>query len=150
MRIAKLAVAGAAILLATAATTHRPAAADPAALVAARQASMKMSGAIMASLKGAIDRGDEVKPLTFAASTLAGWAKAAPGLFPEGSNVAPTRALPAVWSDSAGFKARADAYAAAAGKLVAAAQASDKAAFAAAWTEVRASCGGCHDNYKQP
>lgn len=154
MRIGTIALAASAALLVTTAASAggHPAAAGPdlSGVVKGRQAGMRMSGALMASMKGAIDRGDDVKTQTFAARSMSGWAAAVPGMFPEGSNIAPTEAMGTVWSDWAGFKAKADAYAAATGKLAAAAQAGDKAAFAAAWGEVRGTCGACHDAYKQP
>lgn len=154
MRIGTIALAASALLLATTAASaggHAAAAgSDLSGVVKGRQAGMRMSGAIMASIKGAIDRGDDVKTQAFAARSLAGWANAVPGMFPEGSNIAPTEAMPAIWTDWAGFKGKADAYVAATAKLVAATQSGDKAAFAAAWGEVRTTCGACHDAYKQP
>lgn len=151
MRIGTIALAGSAILFVTAAASAGgPAPADPASLVKGRQAAMRMSAAVMTGIKGTIDRGDDVKGQAFPAGSLANWAGAIPGMFPEGSNVAPTGALPSVWSDAPGFAARAAAYQAAAVKLADAAKAGDKAAFAAAFDEVRGSCKGCHDNYKKP
>jgi cytochrome c556 len=154
MRIGTIALAASALLLVTTAASaggHAAAAGpDLSGVVKGRQAGMRMSGAIMGGIKGAIDRGDDVKTQAFAARSLAGWANALPGMFPEGSNVAPTEAMPAIWTDWAGFKAKSDAYVAATAKLVAATQSGDKAAFAAAAGEVRAACGACHDAYKQP
>jgi cytochrome c556 len=159
MRIGTIALAASALLLATTAASAgghaaagRPELAGPdlSGVVKGRQAGMRMSGAIMASIKGAIDRGDDVKTQAFAARSLAGWANALPGMFPEGTNIAPTEVMPAIWTDWAGFKAKSDAYVAATAKLVAATQSGDKAAFAAAWGEVRTTCGACHDAYKQP
>jgi cytochrome c556 len=153
MRIGTIALAAsAALLVTTAASGGHAAVAGPdlTGVVKGRQAGMRMSGAIMAGIKGAIDRGDDVKTQVFAARALTSWANALPGMFPEGSNIAPTEAMPTVWTDGAGFKAKADAYAAATTKLGAAAQAGDKAAFAAAWAEVRGTCGACHDAYKEP
>ena len=150
MRIGTIALAASAILLAGTAASGTHPAADPSGIVKGRQAGMRMSGAIMGGIKGAIDRGDDVKTQAFAARSLAGWAASIPGMFPEGSNVEPTGALPAVWSDAPGFAAKAAAYQAAASKMAAAAQAGDKEAFAAAWAETRATCQACHDTYKKP
>lgn len=153
MRIGTIALAGSAILFVTAAASANggaPAASDPAAIVKGRQAGMRMSAAVMGGLKGAIDRGDDVKALAFPAGSIANWAAAIPGMFPEGSNVAPTGALPAVWSDAPGFAAKAAAYQAAATRMADAARAGDKPAFAAAFDEVRGACKGCHDMYKKP
>ena len=152
MRIATLALTASAILLATSvasASGGKPAAgADPVSIVKGRQAGMRMSGAIMGGIKGAIDRGDDVKGQAFAARSLSGWAASIPGMFPEGSNVPPTGALPSVWSNPTGFAAQAAAYQAAADKMATAAQAGDKAAFAAAFQEVRGACSACHSDFK--
>lgn len=153
MRIGTIALAASALLLAATAASaggHSAAGPDYAGVIKGRQAGMRMSAALAGSIKGAIDRGDDVKTQASAARALAAWASAVPGMFPEGSDTAPTEALPAVWSDWAGFKARADGYAAATAKLAAAAQAGDKDAFAAAFGEVRGACGACHDSYKKP
>ncbi len=156
MRIGTLAFAASAMLLiGTAASASGGKAQagpglDASGAIAGRQAGMRMSGALMGAIKGGIDRGDDVKTFAFAARSLAGWAKAVPGMFPEGSGVAPSNALPVVWSDRAGFEAKAAAYATEAGKLADLAKASDTAGFAAQWAVVRASCNACHDVYKKP
>jgi cytochrome c556 len=151
MRIGTIALAASAMLLAATAASASGGTPSPDAsgIIKGRQAGMRMSAALLGGMKGAVERGDDVKTQAFAARSLAGWAKAVPGLFPEGSNTGETKALPAIWSDWAGFQGKADAYATAAAKLGAAAQAGDKPGFAAALGEVGASCGGCHDSYKK-
>ncbi|MBU3971233.1 MAG: cytochrome c, partial [Alphaproteobacteria bacterium] len=59
-----------------------------------------------------------------------------------------TNAKPEIWSDRAGFEAKAADYAAAADRLAELAAGDDPAAFAAQWAVVRASCQSCHDGYK--
>jgi cytochrome c556 len=145
MRYGTAALAAAAMIFATAAASAGEGK-DAAGVIAGRQAGMRLSGALLGSLKGAIDRGDDVKTLGFAARSLGGWAEAVPGMFPAGSQGG--AAKPAVWSDRAGFEAKAAAYAAAATRLADAAKVGDKAAFAGAWGEVRTACGSCHDSYK--
>lgn len=72
-----------------------------------------------------------------------------PGLFPAGSNTGATTsyALPAIWSDSAGF-------AAAAAKLGtdanAAMAATDATSFATAYRVVQGDCNACHMTYRAP
>lgn len=151
MRIGTIALAGSAMLLvATAASAggHPAASPDFSGITHGRQAGMRMSAALVGSMKAAVARGDDVKTLSFAARSLQGWAKSVPGMFPEGSNQGETSALPAIWSDWAGFQAASDAYLAATTKLATAAQASDKDAFSAALGEVTASCSACHSKYK--
>ncbi|WP_160296862.1 c-type cytochrome [Sphingomonas sp. ERG5] len=122
---------------------------DPAAILAGRKAAFLLSAANFGGMKAVIDSGGDVTKQAFAARSLANWAKALPGMFPPGSNVAPTEALPNVWTDRAGFDAKAAAYAEAAGKLAALAKAGDKPGFAAQWGEVGKTCGGCHDTYRK-
>lgn len=126
---------------------------SPQQAVAARKASMVMSGAIMSSMKAGIDAQASPRAQTFAAGTLARWARAMPGVFPAGSGQGElgedaTDARAEIWADRADFDAKAEALAAAATRLNELARADDAAGFAAQWTEVRASCQACHDAYK--
>jgi len=57
--------------------------------------------------------------------------------------------LPAVFTDTAKFKAAADQLQSAVEKLVAASKGSDMAATKAAIGGVGKTCGGCHDNFRQ-
>jgi cytochrome c556 len=116
-------------------------------IVAARQSAFHLSGATLGGLKPVVDAGGDVKPLTFAARGLARWARTLPAMFPEGTQ-AGTRAKPEIWQNRADFEAKAAAYAAAADRLVAAAGAGDKAAFATHYAAVRESCNACHDPYR--
>jgi cytochrome c556 len=116
--------------------------------VAARQAAFGLSANVFMAMKGAIDSGAEVKPLAGGARNLARWARALPGLFPDGSALPDSKAKPLVWERRSDFEAKAAAYAAAATKLAEAAQAGDKAAFAAAWKETGGACKACHDLYR--
>lgn len=157
MRIHLLALGAAAALLTTAAATARsshavaPGLADPTAdIIAGRQAAFLLSGALVGQIKAGVDRGDDPKTLGFAARSLASWAKALPGMFPFDSGVAPSEALPTVWSDRAGFEARAADYAAAASKLADLAKAGDKPGFAAQFAVLGGTCKACHDTYRKP
>jgi cytochrome c556 len=144
-QIAMLAAALAAIPLAAASAQSGM---TPEQIVAARQSAYALSGANFASMKAAADAGADVHALVFPARALARWARTLPTLFPAGTNLPSSHALPTVWSDRAGFEARAAAYAEAARLLAEAAQSGDRAAFLAQWTAVRAACGACHDTYK--
>lgn len=123
---------------------------DADALIAARQAAFKLSGANFGNMKAVIDAGGDVNKLGFATRALTEWAHALPGLFPRGSDGGTTKALPTVWSDPAGFAKAAATYEAEAGKLADLAKANDKAGFAAQWTVVRGTCSACHDKYHAP
>lgn len=121
-------------------------------VVAGRKAAMNLSGAAMSGMKATIDAGGSVRTQAFAASGLARWGRAIPGMFPAGTGPelgeGATGAKPEVWANRADFEAKASVFAAEAQKLAELARADDTAGFAAQWTVVRASCQRCHDAYK--
>jgi cytochrome c556 len=131
-----------------AAQSAQPLPTSPETYVAARQASFGLSAATFGGLKAALDAGQTPKSQAFQAKALARWAKTLPTLFPEGSTTAASKALPAVWSDRAGFDKAAAGYVEATAKLQAAAEADDKAAFEAVWAQTREACGTCHKSYR--
>jgi len=146
-RLALLTAALAAIPL-TAALAQAPAGLSPEQIVKARQSAYMLSAGDLSGIKAAIDGGGDLKGIAFPARALARWARTLTTLFPEGSNVPPTRALPAVWSDRAGFEARALAYAEAATRLAELAPAGDRAAITAQFDALRGTCAACHDSYR--
>lgn len=120
-------------------------------IVRGRQAALMLSGVAMGSIKAGIDAGQAPSTQRFNTRALARWSHALPGMFPEGSGAeagVPTKARAEIWSDRAGFEAKAAAYSAAADRLAELAQGEDAAAFSAQWTAVRASCQSCHDVYR--
>lgn len=127
-----------------------PTALTPQQIVAARQSAYILSAGSMAAMKAAADAGADVHTLTPAARSIARWSRVLPTMFPAGTNLPTSEALPTVWSDRAGFEARAAAYTAAAQGLAQAAQAGDRAAFLTQWAAVRATCSACHATYKAP
>lgn len=74
-------------------------------------------------------------------------------MFPEGSgpgNANPdTEALPAIWTDWAGFEAAAKTFEEETAKLQALAKAKDLDGFKAQFKAVGKSCGNCHDSYRK-
>jgi cytochrome c556 len=68
-------------------------------------------------------------------------------LWPEGSDTGDTKAASAIWENFDAFKAESEKYAQAVAAAVAAAP-QDLAAFQAAFGPVGASCGSCHENYR--
>ena len=134
----------------TAALAQPPAALTPEQIVAARRTAYGLSAGTFASMKFAADAGADVHQLAQPARALARWARTLPTMFPAGTNLPSSKALPTVWSDRAGFEARAAAYADAATALATAAQSGDRAAFLAQWTLVRGTCAACHDTYRAP
>ncbi len=117
-------------------------------LVSARQAGMDMSAATLTLLKNASANGVPLKNLVFPSGGLAKWAVVLPTLFAENTEGLTSRTKPAVWTDRAGFNAKAQSYIDATKALAAAAAADDKPAFEAALATTGAACKGCHEGYQ--
>lgn len=153
MNAARLLLAGALLTSAVAIYAKpvaKPAAPSPAELITARQAGMDLSVSTLAMLSNASANGVPLKNLGFPAGGLAKWATVLPTLFSDNTKGSASRAKPNVWTDRAGFQAKAQAYIDATKALSAAAAADDKAAFDAALASTKASCKGCHDTYQAP
>jgi cytochrome c556 len=75
-----------------------------------------------------------------------------PTLFPAGTSTADlgdkTHALPAIWENMDKFKADAANLGTEAGKLAAAAQSGDMAAFSAQFAATGKACGACHTDFR--
>ncbi len=120
-------------------------------IVAARQASFALSTAALGTIKTVLDSGRPIDGLAFTAGGLNRWATALPTMFPAGTGpdaIPSTKAKPEVWSDRAGFEAKAADYQAATARLRDAVAAGDTAAANEAWLATRATCGSCHDAYR--
>jgi cytochrome c556 len=115
--------------------------------VAQRRDEMKRLGAHLEAIKKTLDAGEPVAPIAARAEEMRGYFATLPTLFPPGSTEG-SKALPAVWTDRAGFEQAAATATQAAAKLAAAAGTNDTAATAAAFREVGGSCGGCHRNFR--
>ncbi|MDB5468570.1 MAG: cytochrome [Caulobacter sp.] len=137
--------------LAIALTSGAALAYDAASQVKDRQAGMKQIGGNMKGLYDTLN-GDKdpakLKQYAGAINTLAG---KVPSFFPAGSGPESgekTKAKADIWTDTAGFKAAAGAFAAQAAKLNAAAQTGDADKVQAEFAATRATCKGCHDKYQ--
>lgn len=119
-------------------------------IVAARQSAMVMSVGATSAMRSAAANGTPVKNLAFVANGLAKWGTALPAMFAPSTAKVPSRAKPEVWTDQAGFAAKAKDFADATAALAAAAKADDKDGFAAALASTNASCKGCHDAFQAP
>jgi cytochrome c556 len=69
-------------------------------------------------------------------------------LFPAGSNVNDSEALPVIWEQPEEFAAAIDKAVAATKKFVEATEGGDKVAITAAFKEVGGACRGCHDKFR--
>lgn len=112
--------------------------------------------AVMESLRGHIraasmsvrglveDRGQ----LLSHAQGLANGAKEFDYLFPEGSNVGESEALPVIWEEPDEFAAAIAKAQEAAAAFVAAAESGDSEAIGGAFRNLGGSCRGCHDKFR--
>jgi cytochrome c556 len=71
-------------------------------------------------------------------------------LFPAGSNVEDSDALPVIWEKPGEFNAAIEKLIAATQKFTTAAESGDKEAIATAFRDVGGSCRGCHDTFRVP
>jgi cytochrome c556 len=113
-----------------------------------RQENRKQAGAAMRAIKSVIDAKGPTAPAVEQAAKLKTLEAAFVKLFPAGSDKGETKALPTIWSDSAGFQAASKAADAAFDKLAVAAGSGDQAALAAAFADAGKACGACHDKFR--
>ena len=119
-------------------------------IIAARQAGFDLQAGNAGAMKAGIDGGGDVKRFTDAAKALSSWGHVIPSMFPDGTQAGhDTHALPAVWSDRAGFEKAAENFWTQADKLAVLAEANDKAGFATQYTATTQACGACHRNFRQ-
>jgi cytochrome c556 len=127
----------------------KPPFADPQDAIVARRAAFKAQGDIFNAMKKADDAGEDPKPFAADAQWLVAWSKQIPDMFPQGSDSGhETKALPAIWTDKAGFDKDAAAYMEAVTKLAALAEAGDKEGFVKQFGATGATCGACHRAYR--
>jgi|ERR1700704_1964254 cytochrome c556 len=139
-------VAVLAVLAVATAGLARAQAIDP---IETRQAGMGLQSADFAGIRAVVAAKGDVKTLESPAKAIARWIKQFPTLFPAGTEQGhDTRALPAIWSDNAGFQKAAGNLAGAATKLAELAKAGDADAVAAQVKVVGDACAACHKDYR--
>ncbi len=124
-------------------------AATPEETIAARKANRKKAGDLSDAIKKALAGGASAGSQLAAVQEMDDLARAFPAMFPAGTETGgDTKALPAIWSNRAGFDEASNNGIAAIDKLLAAAKSDDTAAFTKQFAEVGPTCGACHRNYK--
>jgi cytochrome c556 len=117
--------------------------------IAVRQAGFSLQNSDFAYIRAVVAAKGDVKPLEAPAKAIAMWTAVIPTLFPKGTETGGnTKALPEVWSDSAGFQKIALAANAAATKLATDAKAGDVELVAADTKALGEQCGACHKGYR--
>jgi cytochrome c556 len=113
-----------------------------------RQTIFDLNGGSFAFLKSVAATKGDLKAAEPVARGIARWAALIPAMFPPGSDKGDTKALPEIWSDSAGFQKDAASFGDAATKVADAAKAGDADAFAANVKSLGDACGACHKAYR--
>jgi len=117
--------------------------------IAVRQAGYALQNGDFAFIRSVVKAKGNVKPLEGPAKAIAAWTAVIPTLFPKGTEKGGnTRALPAIWSDPAGFQKIALAANEAATKLAVAAKAGNVEEVAADAKLLGEQCGACHKGYR--
>ncbi len=119
-------------------------------VIAERQAGFRLLRDKMEAIQTIVQMQDPNSEALPHARAIAEHAPKIKTLFPPGSDGPGSRALPAVWSDRAGFERVADAFTQRAEALVAAAQGTDQRALAQAFEATGQACGACHRPYRAP
>jgi cytochrome c556 len=114
-----------------------------------RQAGQDLLSGNYAGIRAVVAAKGDVTKLEDPAKALARWMKQFPTTFPAGSDKGPTKALPSVWADRAGFHQAADNFVASAEKLAQLAKAGDADGVAAQVKVVGDACSACHRTYRQ-
>jgi cytochrome c556 len=117
--------------------------ATPEETVEMRQALMREDGGIVRSA-GNLSGAEAVAAMT----TLRDNYRHIPDLFPEGSIVGDSEALPAIWENWEAFTAIVDSGVAAAEAGIAAAEAGDATGYATALQTLQGTCGQCHQQFR--
>lgn len=113
-----------------------------------RQAVMQSIGGHMVSMGTILKHQVHMRDLALHADGLAALADIAPGVFPEDSKTAKSKALAAVWDDPEGFRAAMGRFTEAARDMSAAAASGEMSQIGPAIRALGGSCKGCHDDYK--
>ena len=123
-----------------------PAAANPEADY--RHHVMEAVGGHMQSMAVILRRQVHLEDFAAHAESMAALASVVPGVFPEGSLTADSKALPAIWENPEDFQQAVDRFVAAAKALAAAAPSGEMSQIGPAMGALGDSCKGCHDSYK--
>lgn len=117
-------------------------------VIAERKENRKQAAAAMRAIKGIIDAKGATSGAVEQAAKLKTLEVAFVKLFPAGSDKGETKALPAIWTDMAGFQAANKVADVAYDKLAAAAGSGNIEALTAAFGETGKACGACHDKFR--
>ena len=113
-----------------------------------RESVMKSIGGHMSSMATILKNQVHLEDLVMHARGLAGLADIAPEVFPEGSNIEKSKALPAIWENPVEFSKAMDRFIEAAEGMASAAGTENMSEIGPAIQTLGGSCKGCHDDFK--
>ncbi len=119
-------------------------------VIADRREGLKGMGRHLEAIKAVSDARGDPAPLVGRVDEMIVFFNGLPARFPAGSGTGDTRALPAIWSDRAGFERASANMVTQLQALRAVAAAGDAAALPAAFQQTGATCGACHRPYRAP
>lgn len=117
-------------------------------VIAQRRAGLHHVGDEFQAIKNVSDARGDLRPLAGRIDAMIAFFRDLPTLFPAGSGTGDTRALPAIWSDRAGFEQAAAHVVTQLTALKARAEAGDNAGFPTAFNQTGAACGACHRTFR--
>lgn len=117
-------------------------------VIAQRKDNRKQTAAAMRAIKAIVDAKGPTAGAVEQAAKLKTLEASFMKMFPAGSDKGDTRALPAIWTDWAGFEAASKAADAAYDKLATAAGSGNAEALAAAFADTGKTCGACHQKFQ--
>ena len=118
-------------------------------LIETRQVGFSLLAGSFGQIRAVSAAKGDVKTTEGAAKAMGRYAALIPSLFPAGTQAGNnTKALPEIWSDSAGFVKAAAALGAAAAATAKAANAGDAAGVEAGIKALGDACGACHRTYR--
>ena len=115
----------------------------------ARRDGLKGIARQMEGIKAVVDQRGDPRTTGAGVAEMISFFDGFPARFPAGSGSGDTRALPAIWTDRAGFETANANMVTQLRALQAAANSGDQAAFGAAFQQTGATCDACHRPYQR-
>ncbi|MFN7305946.1 MAG: c-type cytochrome [Alphaproteobacteria bacterium] len=119
-------------------------------VIAARRDGLKGVARQMEGIKAVVDQRADPRTTGGVIAEMISFFEGLPARFPAGSGSGDTRALPAIWTDRAGFETANANMLTQLRALQVAATAGDQAAFGSAFQQTGATCGACHRPFRGP
>lgn len=143
-----LRVAAAAAIIGAASLGSAYAQSDPAQIIRERREGLRAVGQHMEAILAIVQSRGDARAAVPRVEAMQAFFATFPTRFPPGTQAGETRALPAIWTDAAGFTAAYNGTVAALGNLRMAAASGDVAALGQAVQATGATCATCHRPYR--